>query len=1110
MVCPKCGNENPQAAKFCLECGRRLAKTCPRCHASLPPEARFCFECGAPVAATETGQAGRDSKLTEVMQRLAPPEFTARLRAAQGQAGNERRMVTMLFSDVKGSTALATELDPEEMLELLNGAFEFLIEPVYRYEGTLAHILGDAILAFFGAPIAHEDDPERACRAALEMIAGAQQYAARLARERGIRGFNVRVGINTGLVVLGELGSDLRMEYTAVGDAINLAARMEQNAPAGGILISHDTYRHVRGLFEMTAQPPLVVKGFANPVQTYLLQRARPRAFRIATRGIEGVETRMVGRDAEFLILQNAFRDAVEEARTRIVTIVGEAGVGKSRLIYEFDNWIQLRPEEVYRFKGRATAGALAAPYGVIRDIFTNRFDILESDSAAAALAKFRAGMAGILEPDKADLVGQMVGFDFAAAGSAAVQALLGNPSFNQLATAYMAQFARAIVRRQPALLLLEDLHWADDSSLDLIWRLATELPAAPLLIVAVTRPTLFERRPNWGEGQEAHVRLELRSLSRRACLELVEEILQRAPHVPAELRDLIVEGAEGNPFYVEELIKMLIEDRVIVTGAGQWSVALDRLAQVRVPPTLTGILQARLDALPAGEKALLQRAAVVGRLFWDDTVRALSAGNAAWGEGETNVFRATLDTLRNRELVFRRERSAFAGTVEHAFKHSLLRDVIYETVLLKLRRKYHSQVAGWLEAHAGERLSEFLRPIAGHYELAGEGLKAAGYLRRAGEKAVKVSAYRDAQADFERALRLLPSPPASLPSVGEGGLRPSPPAPLPHVGEGSEVRAAALVGLGLTLLRLSDYPAAAARLEEGLALAQAAGERQIEAAALTALGETGWRQGAYDAAEQRLAAGLAAAQACGDQAGMALAAHQLGWVAYRRGQHAQAGRWAEESRTWYSEIGDRQGIAAALNELGIIAFGQNEPAAAQRHFTASLTLCQAIGDRRGTANALNNLGMAASRQGAWEEERAYYEQCRGIYEEIGERAGVVIALLNLGELCVDQGLDAEAWTYLRAALREAVAIHTPLNVLYVLIQAARLRYRAGASERAAELLGLVLHHPASDSGIAQESAIETALAGLRQALPAAQLEAALACGAGLDLAQVVAEIMVE
>ncbi len=237
---------------------------------------------------------------------MAPREYAERLLAARGQASAERRLVTILFSDVKGSTALAEHLDPEDVMEIMNGAFEHLIAPVYRHEGTLARLMGDAILAFFGAPIGHEDDPERAIRAALEIQAGIQAYAVRLAHERGIADFNVRVGINTGLVVVGEVGSDLRVEYTAMGDAINLAARMEQNAPPGGILVTHDTYRLVREIFDVQPQPPLSVKGHAEPVRTYFVLRARPRAFRPAGRGVEGVEVRMVGRDAELSQLQTS------------------------------------------------------------------------------------------------------------------------------------------------------------------------------------------------------------------------------------------------------------------------------------------------------------------------------------------------------------------------------------------------------------------------------------------------------------------------------------------------------------------------------------------------------------------------------------------------------------------------------------------------------------------------------------------------------------------------------------------------------------------------------------------------------------------------------------
>jgi predicted ATPase/class 3 adenylate cyclase len=1018
--------------------------------------------------------------LSHAIQRLIPKELAERLRATRGQVSTERRLVTILFCDVKDSTARAEKMDPEDVLDIVNGAFEFLIPAIYHHEGTLAQIMGDAILAFFGAPIAHEDDPERAIRAGLEITTEAQRYTERLERETGIRGFGVRVGINTGLVVVGELGADLRVEYTAVGDAINLAARMEQNAPVGGILITHDTYRHVRGVFDVQPQPPLTVKGKAEPVQTYLVQGAKPRAFRLETRGVEGVETRTIGREAELQTLQDAYFDAVEGGETRVAVVSGDAGVGKSRLLYEFMNWAELRPERFWLFKGRARAETQAVPYSVIRDLFSNRFEILESDSAGTALSKFRAGMAGFLEPDRADLVGHLVGFDFSA--SQAVRNLLGSSSFAQLAAAYLLQYIRAISAQQPMVVVLEDLQWADDSTLDFIDRIVTEIPAARSLQVCLARPLLFERRPHWGEGRDAYVLLNLRPLSKRQSRALVAEILQKVPTVPEDLYELIMDSAEGNPFYMEELIKMLIEDGVILRGQEQWSVEIPRLKGLHVPPTLTGVLQARLDSLPREARDVLQRASVVGRIFWDGAVAALSAGEpqATAPAGVAPL----LDAVRERELVFRREHSSFAGSQEYIFKHLILHDVTYETVLLRLRRIYHKQVAEWLEANAAERIDEYAGLIAEHYERAGQGPLAAHWLGRVAEVASQSGATREAVIAAERGLALLPQ-------------------------EDRVGRAAFLAGIAEGYGRLGNFPAVREKLTMALDLAREASDDKMAARAMSDMAMLAYWEGDYERMQTLGKEALALARAAADPAQEALALMRLG-ISAQLHQHdlALGRRYLEESLALYRKVGDDNQAAACLNNLGEIPRSQGDYAAAARYYQESLEIDQHTGNRAGSSLALFNLGEVAAAQNDHVAAARYDQQALAIAEEIGYSPVRALCLGGLGYAAAATGDPETARRYLQQALSEAVSMGGGPGILYVLVGFARLKAGAGERVRAAEWLGLALSHPAGETDVQQRA--QALLAELRAALPAAELEAALARGAKLELDEVVGEILRE
>jgi tetratricopeptide (TPR) repeat protein len=520
----------------------------------------------------------------------------------------------------------------------------------------------------------------------------------------------------------------------------------------------------------------------------------------------------------------------------------------------------------------------------------------------------------------------------------------------------------------------------------------------------------------------------------------------------------------------------MLIEDGVIARGEPHWRVRLDRLAQVRVPPTLTGVLQARLDRLPQAEKAVLQRASVVGRLFWDGLVVQLAGDSVQQQE-----VQPLLGSLRERELIFRRERSAFAGTREYTFKHSVLRDVTYETVLLKLRRRYHAQVAEWLEAHAAERLGEYLAVIAGHYELAGERVKAAEYLQRAGEEAYRVGSVRDARDTLQRALDLLPA--------------------------GCEAqRAALLVRAGDVLRRLGDLSAATERLEQGLAVARQVADHKAEAGALIALGGVDYTRGNWDAAESSVQEGLARARECGDVRRQAQAAARLSWISTARGQHDDAVGWAEESLALYEQVGDRQGMINAVNALGLVHLLRRELDRAAQCHRQHLTLDRETGDRVGMSVALNNLGEVARMRGDYDQARECYQQALAISNETGDAEGHASAVINLGVVYVAQGEDRAAWDCLREGLGESAAIQSTPVVLYVLAVIAQLRATGGEAQRAGELLGLVLHHPSIRTDAREEA--QVALGALRRVLPAPELEATMARGAKLDLTKVIEQIL--
>ena len=1007
------------------------------------------------------GDAVVDTMLAPALEKLAA------LKAQAAPVEQQRKQVTVLFADVSGFTAMSETLDAEEVTEIMNALWARLDEAITTQGGQIDKHIGDAVMALWGVESAREDDPERAILAALAMQAALAQFRA----EHGVQ-LAMRIGLNTGPVLLGQVGST--HEFTAMGDAVNLASRLEHAAPVGGILISYDAYRQVRGVFDVQAQAPLSVKGKAAPVQTYVVLQAKLRAFRMGTRGVEGIETHMVGRDAELIGLQSAFEDALG-GETRLALIVGEAGVGKSRLLYEFEQWIDLHPETIYFFKGRSAPALQNTPYGIWRDLFAYRFEILDTDHPAVVLEKFHAGMAGILPPERADLVGSLAGFDFSA--SPAVKNLTGSEDFSKLARVYLVQYIRSLAEAQPVVLFLEDLHWADDGSLDLVEYLLDAIPLARLLIVGLTRPTLFERRPHWVEGLRALTRLDLKPLSKRASRELVDDILQKLDVVPDTLRELVVEGAEGNPFYLEELVKMLIDEGVIHRGRvgspdEHWSVDLELLKQTRVPPTLTGILQARLDGLPKVEREALQRAAVVGRIFWDAAVADLL-------KVERDTVGGALVALRGRELIYWRERSTFSGAEEFLFKNALMRDAAYETVLMRQRKEYHARVAAWLEAHAGERIGEYAGLIADHLERAGQPEAAARYLYQSAEKALATGAYREALAITRRALTLLAESSPEYPSLQ-------------------------LLN-GRALHYLGDYEAARLPLERALSAAAAAGDQSACTIALNFLADLDIELGDFVQARAYLERSLSQARQSGDQAGLSNALYTLAWIDIRQGYYPEARKNMEECQALYEALGNRLGVAKAINVFSILEQLTNNLDESIRLLKTCLTLVQELGARGQEAVIFNNLGNALKEKGDFAQAHRYLVQSLAVSSELGDLGSVATARDNLGHLMVTMEEDDAARAYFHEVIPLAHARGMTPILLDALAGYTILLARAGADEQVLALIGAVTHHPALVAESQLE--IEKALKILRARCTETQITDGMARGKNLSLDQVVADI---
>ena len=436
-----------------------------------------------------------------------------RLLALQHQpAEKQRKRATVLFADISGFTAATEDQDAEDVADAINALWDLVDRAIVAQGGVIDKHIGDAVMALWGAGSTQEDDPERAVLAALKIQQDIQQAGLRtLAGKR----FAMRIAVHTGPVFLGAVGTT--GEYTALGDTVNTANRLQLAAPVGGVLISHEMYQLVRGLFEVQPLEAIEARGKSDLLQAYLVQGVKPRSFRQHRRGLEGIETRMVGRDAELDSLQAAFQRTVQQGRSQFITVIGDAGIGKSRLLYEFEYWLEQLPEEIGYFKGRAGPQMQQLPYALLRDLLIFRFQLQENEPAAAARQKVEQGLGAVLGMDedglmRAHFIAQLLGFDFSA--SPHLQGVLDGRQLRDRALRYLGEFFQAFAKQGPLVIFLEDVHWGYDSSLAALDGLAKAVEALPVLFVALARPSLLERHPQWGTGLSAQARMALEPVS--------------------------------------------------------------------------------------------------------------------------------------------------------------------------------------------------------------------------------------------------------------------------------------------------------------------------------------------------------------------------------------------------------------------------------------------------------------------------------------------------------------------------------------------------------------------------------------------------------------------
>jgi class 3 adenylate cyclase/tetratricopeptide (TPR) repeat protein len=963
---------------------------CPRCGEDNPDRARFCLACGAPL-------------------QLAPA--TAELR----------KTVTVLFADIKDSTPLGERLDPEAIRTVMSRYFADVRAVIEHHGGTVEKFIGDAVMAVFGTPTVHEDDPLRAVRAATEMRTTVADLNRELDRRWSIQ-LSIRTGINTGEVVAGDPGTG---QTFVTGDAVNVASRLEHAAGAGEILIGDTTYRLVRDAVLVEPVEPLELKGKSQPLTPWRVLGVVVGAPAVARR----LDSPLVGRERELTILRHAFERAAADETCQLVTILGPAGAGKSRLAGELLDEID---EQATVLVGRCL------PYGVGITFWPVVEIVKRAAGLGAALAadEARRRVVSVLgdEPEAAAIaerLGGLLGF-----GSA--------PSDTNEIFWAVRKLLQALARAGPVVVLFEDVHWGEKTFLDLVDHIVDWARDTPILLVCLARPELLEERPSWAGGKLNSTSLLLEPLADEACGTMIENLLDRA-EVAAEVKQRIARSAEGNPLFVEELLAMLIDEGALRRTDGRWVAATD-LSSLAVPPTIQALLDARLDRLTSGERTVLERAAVAGRIFSGGAVRALSAPE------EHPFLDDRLGHLMRKQLI-RPHRAEFSSDHTYRFRHSLIRDAAYRQMSKGTRAELHERFAEWIE-NSGERPSAEQEEILGFHleqahrfraEIGGDDERAARLGKRAAERLASAGRRAFSRGDMPGAVGLLTRATLLLDDKRE--------------------RAQLAPNLGAALIEVGELTQADTVLERASEAAAQAGDRQLKARADMARIPAQLRlfpEQASGTALRLADDALSVFAEAGDELGLAEAWRRIGDV------HWMASRWQarsdalEQALDHARRAGDRREEADIMASLGLsLLWG---PMPAGKGISRFEQLLEEVADDPVLeAHVLGDQAGLEAMLGRFDEAREHYGHSvrvlrdRGLKRALGAQTSVGADI----ELLAGDPEAAERELRLGCEIAEETANKSSLPTLASVL--AEALYLQGRFEEAASFVDVSVHAAAPD-----------------------------------------------